>query len=105
VVDRQLAEGQMWVWDNHGPVSMARATTPIYGVTRIGLVFTPDPLRGRGFASACVGALSAHLQRNRATDCVLYTQLHNAASNRIYRRLGYEASGELLSYRFENGTV
>jgi predicted GNAT family acetyltransferase len=31
---------------------------------------------------------------------MLYTQLHNAASNRIYRRLGYEANSEVLSYRF-----
>jgi GNAT superfamily N-acetyltransferase len=100
VVDRRLAEERMWLWDNRGPVSMAMATAPMYGVTRIGLVFTPDRLRGKGFASSCVGALSADLLRNGATACVLYTQLHNATSNRIYRRLGYEASGEVLSYRF-----
>ena len=36
---------------------------------------------------------------------MLYTQLHNATSNRIYRRLGYEASSEVLAYRFENELV
>ena len=105
VIDRRLAEGQMWVWDNRGPVSMAMATAPMYGVTRIGLVYTPVALRGNGFASACVGALSAHVLGSGVTACMLYTQLHNATSNRIYRRLGYEASGEVLSYRFENGTA
>jgi ribosomal protein S18 acetylase RimI-like enzyme len=102
VIDRRLGEGRMWVWDNSGPVSMAMATNPMYGVSRIGLVYTPDALRGKGFASACVGALSAQMLTNGATACMLYTQLHNAISNSIYRRLGYEAHSEVLSYRFDN---
>jgi predicted GNAT family acetyltransferase len=105
VVDRRLAEGRMWLWDDGGPASMAMATKPMCGVSRIGLVYTPEPLRGKGFASACVGALSAHVLGNGATACMLYTQLHNATSNRIYRRLGYEAGSEVLSYRFENGML
>ena len=31
---------------------------------------------------------------------ILYTQLANPISNAIYRRIGYEAVGEILSYRF-----
>jgi predicted GNAT family acetyltransferase len=34
---------------------------------------------------------------------MLYTQLHNATSNRIYRRLGYQAHSDVLTYRFEHG--
>jgi predicted GNAT family acetyltransferase len=101
VVDRRLAAGWLWVWDDDGPVSMAMATEPMYGVTRIGLVYTPDDLRGMGFASACVGALSAQVLSTGASACMLYTQLHNATSNRIYRRLGYESLSEVLSYRFQ----
>ena len=63
-------------------------------------MYTPDDLRRRGYASACVAALSAHALSTGAETCILYTQLHNATSNRIYRRIGYEPIAEVLVYEF-----
>ena len=77
------------------------ATEPVGGVTRVGLVYTPDDLRRRGYASACVAEVSAHALSTGADACILYTQLHNATSNRIYRRIGYEPVSEVLVYRFD----
>ena len=64
------------------------------------LCYTPPRLRGRGYATACVAALTQRIldQGDRA---ILYTNLANPTSNLIYRRIGYRAVDESISYRFE----
>lgn len=95
-----LASGGLYVWEDGDVVAMARATTPEAGASRIGYVFTPGELRGRGYASACVAALSAYVRDVWHAECLLYTELANPKSNRIYRRLGYRAESEVLVYDF-----
>jgi hypothetical protein len=56
---------------------------------RVGYVYTPPESRGRGYASACVAALSQGLLDGGVEFCVLYTDLSNPTSNAIYTRLGY----------------
>jgi predicted GNAT family acetyltransferase len=68
-------------------------------VTRIQTVYTPDTLRRRGYASACVGQLTRRLV-DSGQECILYTDLGNPTSNAVYRRLGYEPVVEALRYRF-----
>lgn len=99
-VDRQLAAEQLWVWDNVEPVSLAARTTPVEGVVRVQLVYTPSENRNRGYASACVGKLSKHI-RDEGYRCILYTDLGNPTSNAVYRRIGYRAVAEGIQYRFE----
>jgi len=99
-VDRGLAAGQLWIWDDAETVSMAVARSPAERVSRIAGVYTPPELRKRGYAGACVYALSKHL-RDGGYRCMLYTDLANPTSNSIYRRIGYRAVGEALRYRFE----
>lgn len=99
VVDPALAAGRLWVWDDRGPVAMARHTATVAGVSRLGWVFTPPARRGSGYATACVGHLSARLRTDHV-EVVLYADLANPTSNRLYRRLGYEAVSEVLHYRF-----
>jgi predicted GNAT family acetyltransferase len=100
-VGRGLAAGQLWVWDKKGEtMSMAVSRGPIQGVVRISGVYTPPEKRNRGFAAACVHALSEHL-RGSGYRCILYTDLGNPTSNSIYRRIGYRAIAEALRYRFE----
>jgi predicted GNAT family acetyltransferase len=68
---------------------------------RIGPVYTPPGLRGRGYASALVAELSRSLLAAPRDFCFLYTDLANAASNRIYQRLGYERVCDSADYAFE----
>jgi predicted GNAT family acetyltransferase len=100
MVGRRIAAGLLWVWDDGGAVSMAVAPPPVAGVCRIGFVYTPPEYRRRGYAGACVAALSGHLLAAGAEVCALYTQLANPTSNAIYRRIGYEPVDEILIYRF-----
>ena len=100
VVDRKLPFGLFWLWDDGQPaVSMAAYTEPVEGVARVQAVYTPPGMRNRGYASACVAALSKML-RAAGHRPILYTDLANPASNAIYRRLGYRAVAEGLRYRF-----
>jgi GNAT superfamily N-acetyltransferase len=100
-VDRGLAAGQLWVWDQYGEtVSTAVGREPAQGVVRLSGVYTPPEKRKHGYAAACVHALSKHL-RAAGYRCILYTDLGNPTSNSIYRRIGYRAVVESLRYRFD----
>src|SRR5580698_7085712 len=100
-VDRGLAAGQLWVWDRSGETtSMAVGREPVQGVVRLSGVYTPPEKRKRGYAAACVHALSK-LLRDCGYRCILYTDLGNPTSNSVYRRIGYRAVAEALRYRFE----
>lgn len=98
-VDARLSAGEYALWENGEPVSMAFASLPVAGVSRIGAVYTPPAHRNHGYAEACVRELSRGLlQRN--VRSMLYTQLENPTSNAIYHRIGYRAIAEALRYRF-----
>ena len=100
LVDRHLARGLwLWVGETGEPVSMAVASPPTAGMSRIGFVYTPPEHRRRGYAAACVAALSQRVLGD-GCDCILNTQLQNPTSNAVYRRLGYEPVVEVLIYRF-----
>jgi predicted GNAT family acetyltransferase len=100
-VDRALAGGQIWLWDQNGEAtSMTVSREPVQGVVRLAGVYTPPERRKHGYAAACVHALSKQI-RSHGYRCILYTDLENPTSNSIYRRIGYKAIAEGLRYRFE----
>ena len=95
-----VADGRvaLWVVDDE-PVSMAYASLANGGVTRISGVWTPPALRGNGYASAVVAALSND-RMDRGERCMLYTDLANPTSNAIYQALGYRRIGDSVTIRF-----
>ncbi len=95
VVERRLAAGLFWFWEDGEPVSMAANSEPVEGVLRVQAVYTPPDRRNRGFAGACVGDLSRRM-RDEGYRCILYTDLGNPTSNSVYRRIGYNAVAEAL---------
>ena len=88
-VARRLAFGRQFVWDDGGPTSTVAHNVEIAGAVRIGPVYTPPEFRNRGYASAAVAALSRLLLERGAQRCMLFTDLDNPTSNRIYASLGY----------------
>lgn len=87
VADR-TARRELWVWDDGGPVHVSASRGPNLGVARIGPVYTPPELRGRGYAAATVAEISRRLLDGGARVC-LYTDLANPTSNALYERLGF----------------
>jgi predicted GNAT family acetyltransferase len=69
-------------------------------VVRVGPVYTPPDLRGRGYASGVVAALSQHALDQGAAACMLFTDVANPTSNKIYQRIGYRYVGDFTEYRF-----
>lgn len=97
----RLRSGQVRFWsDADSPVAMGVASPVAFGVSRIGGIYTPPDQRGAGYGAAVTAAISAEQLDGEASTCMLYTQLSNPVSNRIYQRLGYEAVREDLAYRF-----
>ncbi len=103
MVDRRLAAADegLWLWDVDGPASMAGFGGATPNGIRIGPVFTPRELRGRGYATALVASLSEWLLRRGRRFCFLYTDLANPTANEIYRRIGYESVCDSADIRFE----
>ena len=92
--------GGFLLWEDEGrPVSVAGWGGPTPNGIRIGPVYTPPELRGRGYATALTAELSQRLLDGRLFDggrrfCFLYTDLANPTSNAIYERIGYRRVAE-----------
>jgi ribosomal protein S18 acetylase RimI-like enzyme len=94
---RAIEEERLFVWcdPTERIVSIAAFAGPTPTGVRVNFVYTPPDLRGRGYASNCVAALTRRLVGEPGRKRVfLFTDLSNATSNRIYQRLGYEYLGE-----------
>ena len=90
-----------WLWIDEGrPVSL----TGVGGLTphgiRVGPVYTPPELRGRGYASNLVAEASQlHLDSGREF-VFLFTDLANPTANKIYQSIGYEPVIDIDEYAF-----
>lgn len=95
---RAIDEGRLRVWRADGPVvCQLLVSPPCFGAVRIGAVYTPPDHRGQGFGSALTAAVAAVERSRPDVDVVmLNTQAANAGTNRLYRRLGFEAQYEML---------
>jgi uncharacterized protein len=90
----------IFLWADGGePVSLAGWGGPTPNGIRIGPVYTPPEVRGRGYATALTAELSQRLLDGRLFAsgrrfCFLYTDLANPTSNAIYERIGYRRVAE-----------
>ncbi len=104
---RQLAtsaveEGRIYLWETDRRVSMAAWRGRTRHGVGINYVYTPVELRGRGYASACVAALSRLLLNSGRRHCFLFTDLSNPTSNSIYQKIGYRPVCDVDEYRFHS---
>lgn len=98
VVEDAVSRGRLHVWDNEGPVSMAAWTGKTPSGVRINFVYTPRELRGKGYASACVKALTMQQLELGNAFCWLYTNLSNGGSSRLFKRIGYWPVSDVSEY-------
>lgn len=89
MIEMRLDVGCLHVWEDKRPVSLVGSSVAVAGTVRIGPVYTPPSLRGRGYASSAVAARSQAALDAGAERCLLHTDLANPTSNRIYAALGY----------------
>ncbi|MCA1571504.1 MAG: GNAT family N-acetyltransferase [Chloroflexi bacterium] len=106
VADRWIARaGRLgYLWEDGGAVvSMVGASGETPNGIRIGPVYTPPALRGRGYASSLTAAASADQLARGRRFCFLFTDLANPTSNKIYRAIGYEPVCDVDQVRFDAG--
>jgi predicted GNAT family acetyltransferase len=106
MVDHRLGaeNAGLVLWEDGGRVSLAGYGGSTPNGIRVGPVYTPPELRGRGYASALVAELSTMLLAEGRSFCFLYTDLANPTSNRIYERIGYERVCDSAAIAFEPPT-
>ena len=101
-VDSAKPKGdQFIVWNVEGAsASMAMLRAPAAGVSRIGPVFTPVDLRGKGYGSAVTAAAAQLAHRSGTAGVVLFADLANPVSNAIYQRIGFEPVADSVRIDF-----
>jgi predicted GNAT family acetyltransferase len=88
-IERRVSLGEIFLWEDAEPRSMAGSARPTRRGIAINNVYTPVEWRGRGYATSCVARLSEQLLERGMDYCVLYTDLAHHTSNSIYTRIGY----------------
>jgi predicted GNAT family acetyltransferase len=97
----KIREHDLYLWEDDGwPVAMVSKTRPTANGIAVSLVYTPPELRRRGYASACVAALSQLLLDSGRKFCCLFTDLSNPTSNHIYQQIGYTPVVDFNEYVF-----
>jgi predicted GNAT family acetyltransferase len=92
----------LWLWEvDREPVSMSGYGGSTPNGIRIGPVYTPPGLRGRGYATSLVASQSRALLGAGRSFVFLYTDLDNPTSNALYRRIGYRMIAEASEVRFD----
>jgi predicted GNAT family acetyltransferase len=90
---------QLWM-DNGLPVSMAGVGARTPNGVRIGPVYTPRDLRGRGYASNLVAGACTDALAGGSRLCFLFTDLANPTSNHIYQDIGFEPVTDIDRWAF-----
>jgi predicted GNAT family acetyltransferase len=100
-LDERIAVSRLWLWNNGGPVCMLGHTETTPRTARIGPVFTPRSVRGKGYATAAVSELTRRLLAGGRTWCLLFADVANPTSTDMYRRIGYEEVCLFREYQFD----
>ena len=91
LLSRDIAH--LWVLPDGNPVCL---TASVHGrsgtLARLSFVYTPPEWRGRGFASALVHAVAAHVRGDHGLVPCLFADASNPISNRVYANLGFAPS-------------
>ena len=98
IVADSINRGRLHVWEDGEPVSMAAWTGKTPNGVRINFVYTPRDQRGKGYATACVSALTKQQLEQGCEFCWLYTDLSSTASPKIFKRIGYWPVSDVAEY-------
>lgn len=98
--NKMIDTGNLYLWLVDGkPVSMANISHRSPRHARINAVFTPINQRKNGYASALVAELCTILEKERLIP-MLYADISNPASNKVYQNIGFLKSGKIAEIKF-----
>lgn len=88
----------LWV-DEEKVVSMMKKSRPTKNSVTVSFVFTPKEERKKGYARTMVAQGSKELLKDYEF-CVLYTDMLNPTSNKIYKEIGYKHIADSIHIGF-----
>ena len=98
----RVGSGHFFKWiANDETVSIAAIVRKTRNVGVVGLVYTPDSFRGKGYATSCVQKVSEHILSAGYSCCGLFTDQSNPTSNHIYKKIGYVPTSTFTDIEFE----
>lgn len=100
IVADSIARGRLYLWDAGEPVSMAAWTGKTPNGVRLNFIYTPRERRGRGYGTACIGALTRMQLEQGNAFCWLYTEMSAENSAAVFRRIGYRPVSDVSEYEF-----
>lgn len=99
--ERLIKSGDLFLWETDDKVvCMTFISDRAARHARINSVYTPPELRGNGYASALVAAVSQKVLDEGRTP-ILFTDLSNPISNRVYKNIGYKECGKIDEFKFK----
>lgn len=106
-VERSMKAGNTWVLEERGePVACSLFNSAVKEAVQVGGVWTPPPLRGRGYGRCVVAASLLDARSEGVEKAVLFTGERNIAAPKAYTALGFLQIGGyrllLLSCRVPN---
>ena len=102
-VRRFLGDQEVFFWEDNGKVvSMMKKSRPSDRGVTVSFVFTPHEERKKGYARTMVAAGSEELLKTY-DFCVLYTDMLNPTSNKIYQEIGYRKIADSIHVEFLPG--
>lgn len=81
---------KVYLWDDGEPRCLVASVRQTPRSSAIGVLFTPAALRGRGYGTAAVAALSGLLFGGGSSGCFLFADPENKAVSRIVGSIGYQ---------------
>ena len=95
-----IEEQEVFLWEHDEKVvsMMKKARPSKHGVT-VSFVFTPKEERKKGYARTMVAAGTKELLKEY-DFCVLYTDMMNPTSNKIYQEIGYKRIADSVQLGF-----
>lgn len=100
-VERTVQRQEIVLWEDDGiPVACAKQARPSQNSVSVSFVYTPPEHRRKGYARTLVADFSANLL-NKYQFCMLYTDMLNPTSNKIYQEIGYRKIADSVQLGFE----
>ncbi|WP_339320303.1 GNAT family N-acetyltransferase [Paenibacillus sp. FSL R10-2734] len=96
-----IETGNLYLWFvDSPPVSMANIAHRSPRHARINAVYTPAIFRKKGYASAIVAELCSLLE-SECLEPMLYADLKNPDSNKVYQNIGFVGRGKVIDIKFK----